>query len=136
MAIFGFGKKTSEKELEARLKKLNVVCPKCKTEEKGKHAFSQLFVCEKCGAYMTVGARERIHMVADKGSFEPWFNEEEESNPLNHAEYPDKLKAAREKSSITNKGTKIRIILDFSSFRASKGRVNYLVFIYFLLKYS
>lgn len=101
MGIFGLGKKTSEKELEARLKKLTVVCPKCKAEEKGKHAFSQLFVCEKCGAYMTIGARERIHMVVDKGSFEPWFNEEEESNPLNHAEYPDKLKAAREKSGNT-----------------------------------
>lgn len=101
MGIFGFGKKSSEKELDARLKKLTVVCPKCKAEEKGRTAYEKHFICEKCGAYAPIAARERIHMVIDKGSFEPWFNETEESNPLGHADYPDKLKTAREKSGST-----------------------------------
>ncbi len=101
MAIFGIGKKSSDKDLDARLKSLTVVCPKCKAEENGPNAFEKLYICPQCGAYMTIGARERIHMVVDRGSFEPWFNQEEESNPLKHAEYPDKLRNAREKSGST-----------------------------------
>lgn len=60
--------------------------------------FNQLFVCPDCGHYMTIGSWERIHMIIDHGTFEPWYDRIEESNPLNQEEYPAKLIAAREKS--------------------------------------
>lgn len=39
-------------------------------------------------------------MVADRKSFQPWFEEIEESNPLKYEGYEEKLSEAREKSGV------------------------------------
>ena len=39
-------------------------------------------------------------MVADKDTFEPWFEELESKNPLDFPGYPEKIKAAQEKTGL------------------------------------
>ena len=41
----------------------------------------------KCGGYVRMHARRRIKMLVDKGTFEPWFEGLEISNPLGDKEY-------------------------------------------------
>lgn len=52
-------------------------------------------------AYRKLGARERILTTVDGGSFSPWFDEVQETNPLGLAGYIEKQRAAREKSGAT-----------------------------------
>ena len=98
MAIFKRKKITSDEEVEARMHEVEIECAKCGKKRSGWDIYNQLFVCPDCGHYMTVGSWERIHMVLDHGTFEPWFDKIEECNPLGHKEYPEKLASAREKS--------------------------------------
>ena len=58
------------------------------------------YVCYECGYYFRVKTHNRIRMVADRKSFQPWFEEIEESNPLNYEGYEEKLSEAREKSGV------------------------------------
>ena len=57
-----------------------------------------LYICPNCGKHMPIGANDRISMVVDAGTFEPWFEDVEGNNPLNDATYDEKLAAAREKT--------------------------------------
>lgn len=98
MTIFNRKKNISDDKLEARLHEAEVTCAKCGEVSNGWDIYNQLFVCPKCGHYMTVGARERIAMVVDQDTFTPWFDKVEKSNPLAMEGYPEKLNAAREKS--------------------------------------
>lgn len=98
MAIFNRKKITSKDEVEERLHEVDITCAKCGKVRNGWDIYNQMFVCPDCGHYMTIGSWERIHMVVDNGTFEPWFDKVEESNPLNEGAYPGKLSAAREKS--------------------------------------
>jgi len=94
-------KLTSDEILEEHLADITIKCSKCNQIQNGVDAYNQLYVCPKCGALMTIGSRERIHMVIDHGTFDPWFDTVEESNPLDTEGYPEKLQAAREKSGNT-----------------------------------
>jgi len=94
-------KLTSDEILEAHLSDIKIKCHKCEHVQNGVDAYNQLYVCPECGTLMTIGSRERIHMVIDHGTFESWFDKTEESNPLNTEGYPEKLQAAREKSGTT-----------------------------------
>lgn len=96
--IFSRKKDISDEMIEERLHKVDITCTKCGNVKNGWDIYNQLFVCPKCGHYMTVGAWERIYMVVDQNSFTPWFDKIEESNPLAVEGYPEKLNAAREKS--------------------------------------
>lgn len=98
MAIFNRKKIASDDEVEGRLHEVDITCAKCGKVRNGLDIYNQLFVCPDCGHYMTVGSWERIHMVIDHGTFTPWFDKVEESNPLDTAGYPEKLSTAREKS--------------------------------------
>ena len=42
----------------------------------------------------------RIRMVADAGTFTPWFEDLAEANPLEFPGYEDKVKAAKEKTGL------------------------------------
>lgn len=44
--------------------------------------------------------RNRIRMVADAGTFTPWFEDLAEANPLEFPGYEDKVKAAKEKTGL------------------------------------
>ncbi len=99
MAFFDlFKKKTPEEKLEERLQRTQLTCSGCNTTRSALDLYNQFYVCPQCGKYLTIGARERINLVVDQDSFQPWFDIVEESNPLGQSEYLKKLKAAREKS--------------------------------------
>ena len=80
----------------------NVIeCPSCGRElDKGK-VIKRKYVCYECGYYFRVRTNNRIKMVADRGSFEQWFEDLVESNPLNFEGYEEKLETTREKTGLT-----------------------------------
>ncbi len=55
-------------------------------------------VCPRCGAYGRLGARERIGLICDEGSFEELFRGTVSEDPLCFPGYEGKLKKAREES--------------------------------------
>lgn len=68
-----------------------IKCPKCgKMVLKDKVA-KRRYVCYECGGYFRVKTFNRIKMVADPNTFEPWFENMEISNPLNFEGYEDKI---------------------------------------------
>ena len=77
-----------------------IKCPKCKKMINRDRAAKNKYVCYECGYYFRVKTHNRIRMVADRKSFQPWFEEIEESNPLNYEGYEEKLSEAREKSGV------------------------------------
>lgn len=99
MAFFDlFKKKTPEEKLEERLQRTQITCNACNTTYTALDLYNQFYVCPHCGKCLTIGARERINLVVDHDSFQPWYDIVEESNPLGQSEYLKKLKTAREKS--------------------------------------
>lgn len=87
-----------ELAVEEKLQSSTVTCPKCKKVFTGREAFEHLYICPECGKYMPIGAKERLVMVLDAGSFEPWFEDVLTGNPLDTAEYEDKIAAIQKKS--------------------------------------
>ena len=77
-----------------------VVCKKCKKELDKKRVVKNKYVCYECGYYFRVRVKNRIKMVADSGTFEPWFEELTTGNPLNFPEYEDKVAATQEKTGL------------------------------------
>lgn len=77
-----------------------IKCPKCgKIVERDK-VVKKKYICYECGGYFRVKTNNRIRMVADPKTFEPWFEDMEVSNPLDYEGYEDKLAAAREKTGL------------------------------------
>lgn len=77
-----------------------IKCPKCgKIVERDK-VVKKKYICYECGRYFRVKTNNRIRMVADPKTFEPWFEDMEVSNPLDYEGYEDKLAAAREKTGL------------------------------------
>ena len=56
---------------------------------------AELHVCPACGQHARIGARERIAMTADEGSFEALAAPAVLNNPLSFPGYEDKLKKGR-----------------------------------------
>ena len=77
-----------------------IKCPKCGKMVERARVVRKKYVCYECGGYFRVKTNNRIRMVADAKSFEPWFDDMEVSNPLNYEGYEDKLAAAREKTGL------------------------------------
>lgn len=48
-----------------------------------------------------MGAKQRLMMVLDEATFEPWFEDVQTANPLDTAGYPEKIAAAQAKSGCT-----------------------------------
>jgi acetyl-CoA carboxylase carboxyl transferase subunit beta len=77
-----------------------IKCPKCgKMVDRDKVA-KKKYICYECGGYFRVRTNNRIKMVADPKTFEPWFEDMEVSNPLDFEGYEEKLAAAREKTGL------------------------------------
>ncbi|MCD8148034.1 MAG: acetyl-CoA carboxylase carboxyltransferase subunit alpha [Clostridiales bacterium] len=53
--------------------------------------------CYKCGKYFRMASRRRIHVIADKHSFEEWDTGLEGKDPLAYPGYPEKVEALRDK---------------------------------------
>lgn len=57
-------------------------------------------VCYKCGKYFRLYTKRRLHLVADKHTFEPWDEGLEGKDPLQYPGYPEKIAALKEKLKI------------------------------------
>ena len=77
-----------------------IICPACNKEVNRKEVEKNKYVCYECGNYFRVRTKNRIRMVADAGSFEPWFEDLSEENPLDFPEYMQKVKDTKEKTGL------------------------------------
>ena len=57
-------------------------------------------VCYKCGKYFRLYTKRRLHLVADKHTFEPWDEGLEGKDPLQYPGYPEKIAALKERLKI------------------------------------
>ncbi len=89
------GDKKAEKKPE---EKQAIICPQCKKELERADVVVNNYVCTACGSYFRVRTKNRIRMVCDRGTFQPWFEEMEISNPLNFPGYEEKLAEVKEKT--------------------------------------
>lgn len=78
-----------------------VKCPKCEAILDKKEVIRKRFICYECGHYFRVSTNNRIRMVADQGTFERWFDDLKDANPLNFDGYEEKINAAREKTKLS-----------------------------------
>lgn len=73
-------------------------CPNCKALLFEQELYANNRQCPDCGIYFRMGARERIELVADEGTFSELFTDIEGTDPLEFPGYQDKLRKARESS--------------------------------------
>lgn len=77
-----------------------IKCPKCGKMVDRSKVVKRKYICYECGGYFRVKTNNRIRMVADPKTFEPWFEDMEVSNPLHYEGYEEKLAGAREKTGL------------------------------------
>ncbi len=92
-----------------------------------------LLVCPKCEHHFPIGSRERIELIADKGSFTETDANLFSKNPLGFKNYAEKVATLREKTglndavvtgSLTIHGKPSMIaVMDFKFFAGSMGSV-------------
>ena len=58
------------------------------------------YICNKCGTHFRIGARKRLDITIDSGTFTEMFTEIFETNPLKFKGYEEKLNNARKVSGI------------------------------------
>lgn len=75
-------------------------CKKCGQMVLSEEVRENGYICPKCGGYVRMHAKRRIKMLVDKGTFEPWFEGMEISNPLGDKEYEKKLLEVKEKTKL------------------------------------
>ncbi len=96
MSIFRSKKTDTNEKAEERF-----ICPSCGAELDKQLVVKKKYVCYECGYYFRVRAKNRIRMVVDASSFEPWFEDLRTENPLDFPEYEDKVAATREKTGLS-----------------------------------
>lgn len=106
-------------------------CPKCSHALYTKDLKDSHFVCSHCGHHLRMGAKDRLEMILDADSFEPWDEDVTTQNPLEFAGYPEKVEAAKAAAGISEAiltgrgcigGEKTAIgVMDASFFMASMG---------------
>lgn len=75
-------------------------CKKCGARISKSETVANKYVCKECGYYFRIRTKNRIRMVADAGTFEPWFEDTQETNPLNFPGYEEKLAQIQEKTKL------------------------------------
>ena len=75
-------------------------CPKCGKQVNRERVVKRKYICYECEGYFRVRVPNRIRMVADPHTFEPWFAEMPTQNPLSYEGYEEKLAQAREKTGL------------------------------------
>lgn len=86
---------------ESRTKEVYLIrCPKCGKMVDRDRVVKRKYICYECGAYFRVKIPNRIRMVADPHTFEPWFTDMPVRNPLAYEGYEEKLAEAREKTGL------------------------------------
>lgn len=93
--------KTAEKIVSGDEQKPVIInCPKCGKDVDRQRVVKAKYICYECGSYFRVNAKNRIKMVTDSKTFEPWFEDMPTSNPLSTEGYEEKIEAAREKTGL------------------------------------
>lgn len=93
--MFNFLKNDKEKEVKI------VACKKCGAETPSDVLRDNLMICPECGAYMRMGAKDRLAMVIDKGSFKELDKGIKSVDPLHFPGYAEKLDAAKKNTGLT-----------------------------------
>lgn len=75
-------------------------CNACKAAIMTEDVKNGFYSCPKCGHYFRVPAMERIEMIADEGTFEPWDMNLKSENPLAFKGYEEKVTVLREKTGL------------------------------------
>lgn len=75
-------------------------CPKCGKMVERERVVRRKYICYECDGYFRVKVPNRIKMVADPHTFEPWFADMPVRNPLNYDGYEEKLSEAKEKTGL------------------------------------
>ena len=74
-------------------------CKVCGTEYEEGNLRKKRYICTSCGYHFRIPAKERIRMIADKGTFAEWFEDLDLKIPIEET-YAEKLAIAREKTGI------------------------------------
>ena len=75
-------------------------CPKCGKMVERERVVRKKYICYECGGYFRVKVKNRIKMVADAHTFEPWFTDMPVKNPLAYEGYEEKIQEAKEKTGL------------------------------------
>ena len=75
-------------------------CPKCGKMVDRERVVKRKYICYECEGYFRVKVPNRIRMVADPHTFEPWFTDMPVRNPLAYEGYEEKLAEARERTGL------------------------------------
>lgn len=75
-----------------------IKCPKCQDAVYKDDVVKNSYVCPKCGGYFRMKAKTRIKLVADAGTFVPWYEDLQTKDPLNFPDYREKLQDLKEKT--------------------------------------
>lgn len=76
-------------------------CPHCSEILYNKELERNLRVCQECGHHFRMGAKERIAMLTDPDTFQP-YPPLQSVDPLSFFAYPEKLKKSRDRSGLTD----------------------------------
>ena len=108
-------------------------CPGCGAMIHNLELSQHHMVCHHCGHHFLMGSRERIELLADKGSFEETDADLVSANPLGFSGYEEKIKSLREKTELNDAvvSGKLTIdgkpamiaVMDFKFFAGSMGSV-------------
>lgn len=77
-----------------------IKCTHCGRMIEKSKAAKLKYICYECGGYFRVKTNNRIAMVADRGTFEPWFEKLPMSNPLEFEGYEEKIEEAKAKTGL------------------------------------
>ena len=110
-----------------------VKCSQCNEIIFNKELEKNFKVCRKCGFHFRATAYERIAMTLDEGTFEEMDADMQPANPLENAEYAEKLQSAQKKSGlnesvVTGRGAingfpVVIVVMDTNFMMASMGSV-------------
>lgn len=108
-------------------------CPECGQMLHKLELEKNLMVCRHCGHHFPIGSHERIHLIADEGSFEETEAGLTSANPLGFKGYEEKTKILAKKTGLNDAvvtgrltigGQKAMIAnMDFRYFAGSMGSV-------------
>ena len=79
---------------------MSVECKICGAFVDEKILKKNKYICPECSGYYRVGARDRIAMLADKGTFHELFAGTQGANPLNTDGYEQKIRETRGKTGL------------------------------------
>lgn len=85
-------------EIPAIPEEMYSACPKCKNMLASDELEQSAHVCTKCAHHFRIGARRRIDLLSDSGSFEEMWAELRSANPIEFPDYTEKLAQAEAKS--------------------------------------